>query len=246
MNPPNIHVLPSVDAIAMEAADRIVKAAKESIELFDRFSLFLSGGSTPKPLYELLASDDYADAITWPKVEVFMVDERCVPPDHNDSNYKMIAEALLTKVSLPRDNIYRMKGEIEPNEAAKAYGLMLKEKFAEYGPDFMLLGMGSDGHTASLFPHSEAVKETHHRCVAHYVENSTTGKSWRVTLTAPFINSARDILVLTAGANKSKALQEVLEGPEDPDRLPLQLIKPVHGRMTYLVDIAAAGMGDAD
>lgn len=243
MNAPIIRVLPTVQAITVDAADRIVQAARESVELYDRFSLFLSGGSTPKPLYELLASDDYSEILPWAKIEICVVDERCVPPDHPDSNYKMIAETLLTKVPLPRDNIYRMKGELDPNEAAKEYGLMLKERFPEFGPDFMLLGMGSDGHTASLFPHSEALNETKHRCVAHYVENSTTGKSWRITLTPPFINTAKDIVVLVSGENKAKALQESLEGPPDPKRLPIQLIHPEHGRMTFLVDVAAAGMG---
>lgn len=246
MNVPNIRVLPSVEAIAMEAADRIVNCARESVELFDRFTLFLSGGSTPKPLYELLATDDFADAMPWAKTQVFLVDERCVPPDHAESNYGMISENLLSKVPLPRDNIYRMKGEIEPEAAAKEYGKMLQEHFAEYGPDFILLGMGSDGHTASLFPHSEALDEPKHRCVAHYVENSTTGKSWRITLTPPFINTARDVLVLVAGENKAKVLQEVLEGPRDPKRLPMQLIGPEHGRMTYLIDVLAAGMADVE
>jgi len=246
MTAPNIRVLPTADAMIAEAADRIIQAASESVDLFDRFSLFLSGGSTPKPLYELLASEDFSDVIPWNKVEVFFADERCVPPDHPDSNFRMIAETLLTKVPLPRDNIYRMKGEIDPNAAAREYGVMLKEKFSETGPDFMLLGMGSDGHTASLFPHSEALGEKKHRCVAQFVENSTTGKSWRITLTAPFINSARDVLVLVAGEEKAKPLQQVLEGPPDPDRLPLQLIQPENGRMAYLIDVAAAGMNEAD
>lgn len=244
MSSPHICVLPDAGEIAREGAQRIVDAAREAIDLFDSFTLFLSGGSTPKPMYELLASDDYADQIAWQKVQMFIVDERCVPQDHADSNYRMIAEALLTKVPLPRDNIYRMKGEIDPNEAAKEYGLMLKEKFNEFGPDMIILGMGADGHTASLFPNSTAVDEIKHRCVAHYVENSTTGQSWRITLTAPFINTAKQIVVVAAGANKAAALQQVLEGDRNPKKYPLQLIEPLNGQMTYLIDVQAAGMDE--
>src|SRR5690349_13219010 len=139
----------------------------------------------------------------------------------------MARETLLSKVPLPGDNIYRMRGEIEPEEAAKEYGLMLKEKFGDGGIDLMLLGLGEDGHTASLFPHTPALHKTKHRCVAQLVEHSTTGRSWRLTLTPPFINQSRQILVLVSGENKSRAMQEVLEGPRDPDRLPMQLIEPV-------------------
>jgi 6-phosphogluconolactonase len=127
---------------------------------------------------------------------------------------------------------------------------MLKEQFG--GPtieqggglDLILLGMGEDGHTASLFPATAAVNETRHRCVANYAEQSTTGRSWRLTLTAPFINRAREVIVLVAGASKAKTLAEVLEGPRDPQRLPVQLIAPALGRMSWLVDAPAAGMTD--
>src|SRR5438034_540443 len=203
MTTPEIKVLPDADAIAREAANRIVEIAEASIELHGRFSIALSGGSTPKKLYELLASDEFRDQIDWAKVEIFFGDERCVPPDHPESNYRMAREALLSKVPVPGDNVYRMRGEIDPEEAAKEYGLMLKEKFGDGGLDLILLGMGEDGHTASLFPGTTAVNETQHRCVAVYAEHSTTGKSWRITLTAPFINRCREVIVLVAGAGKA-------------------------------------------
>jgi 6-phosphogluconolactonase len=245
MMQPQIKVLPDVDAIAQEAAERIVRAADEAIVLSGRFTIALSGGSTPKTLYQLLAEEPYRSRIDWTKVEVFFTDERCVPPDHPESNYRMARETLLSKVPIPGDNIYRMRGEVEPpEEAAKEYGMMLKEKFGDGGLDLCLLGMGEDGHTASLFPGTPAVNETHHRCVAVYVEKSTTGKSWRITLTAPFINRSREVIILVAGANKSKVLAEVLEGPRDPQRLPVQLIEPASGRVTWFVDAAAAGMAD--
>jgi 6-phosphogluconolactonase len=242
MTRPEIQVLADSNQIACAAADRIVALADAAIKSGRRFSIALSGGSTPKKLYELLASEPYRHRIDWTGVEVFFGDERCVPADHPDSNYRMARDALLSKVPIPGDNVYRMRGEINPEEAAKEYGLMLKEKFGDGGMDLILLGMGDDGHTASLFPGTAAVTETHHRVVANYAEHSTTGKSWRLTLTAPFINQARDILVLVAGSGKAKRLAEVLEGPRDPARLPIQLIEPIQGKILWLIDAAAAGM----
>jgi 6-phosphogluconolactonase len=166
-----------------------------------------------------------------------------VPPEHAESNFRMARETLLSEVPIPGDNIYRMRGEIEPQEAAREYGLMLKEKFGEVGGlDVILLGLGEDGHTASLFPGTEALMETKHRCVANYAEHSTTGKSWRITLTAPFINRCNHILFMVVGTNKSEAFQRVLEGPSEPQRWPARLIKPTSGKLTWLVDAAAAGM----
>ena len=238
---PEIKVFPDTCAIAIEAAERVARAAEEAIALSDRFTLGLAGGSTPKVLYEVLA-EGYRGSIDWARVEVFFGDERCVPPEHEQSNYRMAREALLSKVPIPGDNIYRMRGEIDPEEAAKEYGMMLKEKFGDGGLDMILLGMGEDGHTASLFPGTAAVGETHHRCVANYAENSTTGKSWRITLTAPFINRSREVILLVAGAGKAMVLAEVLEGPRVPERLPVQLIEPDGGRLSWLDDAAAAGM----
>jgi 6-phosphogluconolactonase len=241
MSQPEIKVFPDPQAIAEEAARRIVEAADAAIELRDRFSLALSGGSTPKLLHQVLA-EEYRDAIEWTKVEIFFGDERCVPPEHAESNYRMAQETLLSKVPIPGDNVYRMRGEIDPNEAAKEYGLMLKEKFADGGIDLVLLGLGEDGHTASLFPHTAALAETKHRCVANYAEHSTTGKSWRITLTAPFLNRSEQIAFLVAGANKAAALARVLEGPPAPETYPAQLIAPQSGRIIWLIDAAAAGM----
>src|SRR5688572_22088766 len=182
---PEIKVLPTPEAVARGAADRTVGIAEEAVALGDRFTLVLSGGSTPKLLYEMLAAEPYRSRIDWTKTEVFFTDERCVPPDHADSNYRLARDSLLSKVHIPGDNVYRIRGEVEPEEAAKEYGLTLKEKFADDGPDLILLGMGEDGHTASLFPGTAALDETKHRAVANHVARSTTGDSWRVTMTAP-------------------------------------------------------------
>src|SRR5688572_22453431 len=239
MTTPEIKVLATPEDLAREAADRILRVADEAIALQGRFSIALSGGSAPRPLYELLATDDYRSAIDWARVEVFFADERCVPPDHPESNYRMAGELMLGKLPIPGDNVYRIRGEIEPEEAAKEYGLMLKEKFADGGLDVVLLGMGEDGHTASLFPETDALDEAKHRCVANFVPKLNT---WRLTLTAPFINRSRDVIILVAGASKASRLTEVLEGPPDPRRLPIQLIRPAEGRLTWIVDAPAAGM----
>jgi 6-phosphogluconolactonase len=238
-----IKVVPDAKAVAAEAAERVTSAAEGAIAERGRFSIALSGGSTPKALYALLAAEPYRSRIDWSKVHILFGDERAVPPNHKDSNFKMADEALLSKVPIPKGQVYRMKGELgdKAEQAAKEYGLMLKAEFPD-GVDVVLLGMGGDGHTASIFPGTWAVKEKEHRVVGYFAENSSTGKSWRITMTAPFINQAREILVLLAGADKAARLKEVLEGPEDPNRLPIQLIKPTQGKIVWIMDVAAAGM----
>jgi 6-phosphogluconolactonase len=236
---PEIKVLPDATEIAHEAAERVIAAARRVADEGRTFSIALSGGSTPKTLFELLATDPYKSRVDWAKVEVFFGDERTVPPDHKDSNYRMAREALLSKVPIPGDNVYRMAGERDPNTAAREYGQVLKEKFGDGGIDLVLLGMGDDGHTASLFPETEALNETKHRCVANFVPKLNT---WRLTLTAPFINRSAEVIFLVRGASKARRLQEVLEGSPNPRRLPVQLIKPASGRLAWLVDAAAAGM----
>jgi 6-phosphogluconolactonase len=236
-------VLPDPAAVAAEAAERVVRAADEAIALAGRFSFVLAGGSTPKALYELLAGDDFRNRIDWPNVEIYFGDERTVPPDHKDSNYGMARVAMLSKLPIPQANVHRMRGEIDPEEAAKEYGLLLKEKFGDGGPDLVLLGMGDDGHTASLFPGTSALSETKHRAFANPVPQLNTT---RLTMAAPFINRAREVIVTVTGANKASRLAEVLEGPRDPERLPVQLIQPTSGKLTWLIDTAAAGMGALD
>ena len=240
MTQPEIKVSPDPAAVAAEAAERVIRAADEAIALAGRFSFVLAGGSTPKALYELLASNEFRDRIDWRNVEIYFGDERTVPPDHKDSNYGMASAAMLSRLPIPEINIHRMRGEIDPEEAAKEYGLLLKEKFGDGGPDLVLLGMGDDGHTASLFPGTPALRETKHRAFANPVPQLNTT---RLTMTAPFINRARDVIITVTGANKAIRLAEVLEGPRDPERLPVQLVQPTSGKLTWLVDTAVAGMG---
>jgi 6-phosphogluconolactonase len=240
MTIPEIKVVPDAAALAAEGAERFVKAAGEAIAERGRFAVVLSGGHTPEAMFRLLAQEPYRSRVEWEKVQVFFGDERCVPPESDQSNYRMARETLLSHVPIPGDNAYRIRGEIDPNEAAIEYGRMLKEKFGEGGLDMILLGMGPDGHTASLFPGTEALNETKHRVVANFVPILN---AWRVTMTAPFINRARRVMFLVAGADKSARVVEVLEGPRDPERLPSQLIQPAEGELTWVLDAQAAGMG---
>lgn len=239
--PPSIQVVANSDAIAAAAAERIIALANDAIVQEGRFSIALSGGSTPKTLYTLLASDNYIKRIDWKSWHIYFGDERCVPPTHADSNFRMASEALLDQVPIVPDNVHRMKGEIEPQQSAVEYGQLLKRDFGEGGLDLVLLGMGDDGHTASLFPHTAALAETHHRCVANYVEKL---KAWRITLTAAFINRARQVIIMVSGGAKAQRVEEVLQGPADHQRLPIQMISPQRGGLLWIMDSAAAGMDE--
>jgi 6-phosphogluconolactonase len=239
LTPPEIKVVPDLNALVEEAADRVASAARSGLGDHDFFSIALSGGSTPEPVYRRLTEEPYRSAIDWARVRIYFGDERGVPPDSNQSNYHMAQGAMLSKVPIPPQNVFRMRGEVDPNEAAIEYGKLLKEHFGDGGLDLVLLGMGDDGHTASLFPGTEALKETQHRCVANFVPKMNT---WRITMSAPFINRADRVMFLVSGEGKAPRVKEVLEGPREPERLPSQLIHPVNGQLTWLLDSAAAGM----
>jgi 6-phosphogluconolactonase len=224
-------------------AERIVTQAKEAIRTRDRCLVALSGGSTPRPLYELLGTPPYATRIDWPRMHLFWGDERCVPPDHPDSNYRMTREALIDHVPLPPENVHRIRGEDPPDQAAAAYERLLREFF---GPgdaparsfDLVLLGMGRDGHTASMFPGTAAVGETHRWAMAVHVEKPRA--MWRVTLTTVVLNAAADVTFLVAGPDKAPRLREVLQVVEATgSKLPAQLVRPAHGVLHWMIDAAA-------
>jgi 6-phosphogluconolactonase len=239
MSQPEFKVLSDPKEVTAEAARRIVAAAGAKLaDPHHFFSLVLSGGSTPKALYELLAGEPYRSQLNWSNVEIYFGDERCVPPDHPDSNFLMAHTAMLSKLPIPEPNIHRMRGELPPEQAATEYGQLLKDRFHDRGPDVVLLGMGDDGHTASLFPGTTALSETKHRCIANFVPRLNT---WRITMSYPFLNTAHQVMILATGANKAARIKEVLEGPKDLQRLPIQGIEPA-GQLTWLLDVAAAGM----
>lgn len=234
MTPPTIHVFETPQELASTAAETFVEEAKGTIEESGRFTVALAGGSTPKRAYETLATQHH-DALDWNKVHVFFGDERTVPPDHEDSNYRMTLEALLSHVSI--GSVHRMRGELDPHEAATLYEEELEAFFG--GPprfDLVLLGIGEDGHTASLFPGTLALDVRDRWAVENPVEKMDTV---RLTLTVLVINAAKRVVFLVAGEGKAEALKEILEGEADPHDYPAKLVRPSSGPV-WMVDRAAA------
>jgi len=228
--------------LARESARRFAELAEVFTNDVGRFTVALSGGSTPKAMFQILAEKHFADALPWRSIYFFWGDERCVPPDHPDSNYRMAWETLLSKVPIPTENIFRIPAEDEDHHrAAAVYSETLQKFFAEEWPhfDLVFLGMGPDGHTASLFPGTAAL-HAHDRIAApNYVEKF---QSWRITLTADAINRARNIIFLVAGPDKAPALKEVIRGPRNPELYPSQLIEPYYGTLLWMIDEAAASL----
>jgi 6-phosphogluconolactonase len=228
--------------LAQEAANRFAELAEAFTNDAGRFTVALSGGSTPKAMFQILADKAFSGSLPWRSINFFWGDERCVPPDQPESNYRMANESLLSKVPVPRENIFRIPAEDEDHErAAAGYSETLQKFFADEWPhfDLVFLGMGADGHTASLFPGTTALSAGDRIAVANYVEKL---QSWRITLTASAINRARNIIFLVAGADKAPALKEVIRGPRNPERYPSQLIEPSHGELLWMVDGAAASL----
>jgi len=230
--------------LAQAAATRFMSVIGAAVRRRGRASVALSGGATPKAAYRRLTTPLFADSIEWKRVHIFWGDERCVPPDHRDSNYHMANETLLSQVPIPTENIHRIRGEEEPHTAAENYEKVLRSFFgdAEAHFDLVLLGLGKDGHTASLFPSSEAVllevQGLQNRWVfANYVDKLAT---WRVTLSTILINASPHIIFLVTGPDKAKAFKRVLHGPYIPEELPAQLIRPQKGRLIWMLDKSAA------
>ena len=240
----NYYVEPDAAALARRAAQYFTEMAREAVEARGRARIAISGGSTPKAAFELLAHpmQPWRSRMPWERTELFWVDERCVPPGDPDSNYRMTREAMLDNVPLFPSQIHRMEGELEPEEGAARYESELRNTFRLEGAesprfDLIALGMGNDGHTASLFPHSAAVHEMGRLVTANHVQNKD---AWRITLTWPVINNAASVFFLIGGDEKAAVLKEVFMGPRDPDRLPSQLIRPSSGILTLILDKAAA------
>jgi 6-phosphogluconolactonase len=237
-----IEIFPDPSALARAAAERFIRLAAEAIAAGGQFSVGLSGGSTPRALFALLATAEYARQVDWPNTHFFWGDERCVPPDHPDSNYRMARELLLEHVPLPAENIHRMHGETEPEQAAAEYEQILRMFFAPEEPalprfDVLLQGLGEDGHTASLFPGTRALYERARWVMDNYVPRLDM---WRITLTTTAINAAARVIFLVEGHNKAETLRAVLRGPHLPEKYPAQFIQPVDGELIWMVDEAAA------
>jgi 6-phosphogluconolactonase len=240
----SIRVVPDAAALARAGAEEFAQRAREAAGAGGRFTVALSGGSTPRALYALLAEDAaLRNQIAWERTQVFWGDERPVPPGHPDSNYRMARETLLSRVPVPPDNIHRIRGEdADPSAAARDYEETMRKHFRpKEGElprfDLVLLGLGPDAHTASLFPGSDALGETKRWVVANRVERLDTV---RITLTAPVLNAAASVVFLVSGEDKAPALKQVLEGPHDPNRFPAQMIHPHRGSLLWLLDRPAA------
>jgi 6-phosphogluconolactonase len=237
----DIRILENDGEVARAAANHFVDIAQRSISTLGRFSVVLAGGSTPRRTYELLATEEHRNRIAWPKVHIFFGDERCVPPTDPASNYRMANEAMISLVPIPAHNIHRMVGEGDAVANASLYQSDL-QTFFDDAPwprfDLVLLGMGDDGHTASLFPGTRALRERDAWVVANWVEKLN---AYRITLTPPAINHGANVLLLVTGTGKTKSLLQVLRGARDPENLPAQLIQPMDGSLLWLVDKAAAG-----
>jgi len=239
-------VWPSAAAMALASARLFANKVEQAVASRGIARIAISGGSTPNATFKLLSdpSQPFLATVPWDKLQLFWVDERCVPPDNPESNYGVCRELLLTKVPIPETNVFRMEGELDPEEAASRYESTLRNVMKLEGAespafDLVVLGMGPDGHTASLFPHTAALEEMNRLAVANHVQNKD---AWRVTLTWPVINHAASVFFLIAGADKAQILHEVLLGPRDPERLPSQLIAPSGGILTLLLDKAAASL----
>jgi 6-phosphogluconolactonase len=233
----------SADELARAMAEQVLEAAQAAAATRGVARIAISGGNTPRRTFELLASEKQFSLFPWDRVDLFWVDERCVPPDDHDSNYRMTREALLDKVPLAADRVFRIEGELDPEEAAARYESAIRNRFRLEGAelptfDLIALGMGPDGHTASLFPHTEAIHELGRIAVANHVPQQKD--SWRVTLTSPVLNQGRKVVFLIGGADKAHVLSEVVSGTYDPETWPSQLVRPKSGKLMLLLDRAAA------
>ena len=231
------------DDLSQQAATRFVDIARQAVAQQGRFTVCLSGGSTPRGTYALLAREPFRDEVSWPQVHIFWGDERCIPLDQSDNHYRMASDLILSKVPIPGQNIHRMRGEAtDPAQAADEYEALLRSFFGLTGQDvprfdLILLGMGADGHTASLFPGTAALHERQRLVVAHYVPKLG---ATRLTLTLPVLNHANQVMFLVAGESKADAVRAVLQGDDDQPKLPARLVRPENGTVLWLIEKAAA------
>ena len=237
----SVRVAEKAAEVSRAAAELFAESASAAVSARGVARVAISGGSTPKAMFALLA-DEYRERVPWAQVQLFWVDERCVPPDDPESNFGMTKVAMLDKVPLPAANVHRMEGELDPEEAASRYESELRNVFKLEGAetptfDLILLGLGPDGHTASLFPHTDGLDEMARICIANHVPQKDT---WRMTLTWPVIVAGREVAFLIEGAEKAAMVRTVWTGAYDPETYPAQLIRPTGGKLSLLLDRAAA------
>jgi 6-phosphogluconolactonase len=237
----DVRTLTTPQELFAAAAEEVVRSANEAVKQRGRFTIALSGGSTPKNLYNLLATNARS-SLPWEQMFFFWSDERHVPPDNEESNYRMSNEAMLSKIPVAQSNIFRVESENpDANVAAEAYEKTIRKFFGSERDqvpvfDLILLGLGPDGHTASLFPGTKALQEKSKLVVANWVEKFKTN---RITFTLPLLDGARSVTFLVSGTDKAPALREVLQGSAAGEQFPAKLVQPSHGRITWLIDRAA-------
>jgi 6-phosphogluconolactonase len=237
-------VWPTAAEMALASARLFAEKVEQAVATRGIARVAISGGSTPRATFKLLAdpAGPFAASVPWGKLQLFWVDERCVGPEDAESNYGVARELLLSKVPIPAENVVRMEGELDPEVAASRYESTLRNALKLEGAetpafDLVTLGMGPDGHTASLFPHTDGLNEMGRLVIANHVPQKDV---WRISLTWPVINHAAEVVFEVEGPSKTDVLAEVLVGPRDPERLPSQLIRPASGKLLFLLDEAAA------
>ena len=237
-------VWPNAAEMALASAQLFAAKVEKAVATRGIARVAMSGGSTPQATFKLLAdpAGPFVSTVPWDKVQIFWVDERCVGPDDPESNYGVARDLLLSKVAIPEVNVFRMEGELDPEEAAARYESTLRNVMKLEGAespafDLVTLGIGPDGHTASLFPNTAGLDEMGRLVIANHVPQKDV---WRISLTWPVINHAAEVVFEVEGASKTDILAEVLTGPRDPERLPAQLIRPSNGKLLFLLDEAAA------
>ncbi len=234
----NIHAYPNKEKLVTATAERIANCIEQAIKQQGICNMALSGGKTPGGVFSLLAANPYLDSVEWDRLHFFWGDERMVPPEHQDSNFRMVQETLLEHIKMPEENIHRIRGEIAPEDAAAEYTELLHDHFDGSLPcfDLMLLGLGEDGHTASLFPETDAVEECEKHAVAVFVPKLNV---WRVTLTLPVINAAREILFLVSGRSKSEIVQRIMSNKQPAIEIPASMVNPQNGELHWMLDSEA-------
>ncbi len=236
-----IQVFPSKSELAQTVAENVVASISKAIETYGSCALAVAGGSTPRDVYARLATPALRDQVQWEKVHLFWGDERTVAPDHPESNYGMVKHALLDHISIPEQNIHRICGEMEPAAAAAQYQEVVR-KLVKGRPavfDLILLGLGADGHTASLFPETEVLNEVEREVAAVFVPKLST---WRITLTLPVLNNAREVVFLVAGSAKAKIIKEIMADPRVQERFPATQVRPQNGTICWMLDAEAAAL----
>ncbi|MBO9199894.1 MULTISPECIES: 6-phosphogluconolactonase [Niastella] len=234
-----LHIYKTPDEVSHALAEWITSNIETTLQKQERFTWVVTGGNSPKQLYELLAAPPYRDRIDWSKLHIFWGDERAVPYADSRNNAKMTVEHLLDKVPVVREQVHIMDTSLSPEDSAKAYEAILHQYFNNEGFSFDLVlnGMGDDGHTLSLFPHTPVIHEQKAWVTSFYLDAQ---QMYRITLTAPIVNRASKVAFLTFGANKANALYEVLKGEPNIDQYPSQIIQPLSGQLHWFVDEAAA------